>query len=734
MYYIKLQLLNLTSKITLDTIKLKVTKISFLIILIGLSTTIKAQKDNSISYPLQIKSAIAFSIGTPIDLPTVDNTELPDNKSIREQTNKNISKNVPFDITNPPVVSDANMQKSMGTISAIIKQNWEGNSTTASASDCNGAVGPNHYLQSVNFTFSIFDKEGNSLMGPSSLNTFFNDIIPPNTEGKGDPVIIYDEHANRWLIAQFASGPWDASYTHTNPNYIFTAVSQTADPTGAWYKWAFEVSAFPDYFKIGVGEQGYFIGSNPYYHPDAAERFMVMDRTSMLAGEASPELITFEFSQIPGSANGVFHVVQPVDTDGPFAPAGSPGVFVTINDDAWGGSDELWIYEMIVDWNNTASSSIQRTQTITVAPFVSQFNSGNGGFNDTDCIIQKGTSTKLDAVSTVLMYRAQYRNFDGTQKIICYHTVNVDGQNQSGLRWYELEKTSGDWAIRQQGTYAPDINSRWMGGIGMNGDMEIAIAYSISGPEVYPGIRFTGQSKTEYQNANGIFDVEETTIFDGTISKTSNSRWVDYTNLTIDPSDDHTFWYTNSFVKNAYENGSYISSFEFTTEGLSAGFYADNTSPAANTTVNFSDASVGAITSWDWTITPATYNFVGGTSSSSQNPQIEFTQEGSYTIILDVSNGTGSDQEVKNSYINVTYLGIDAISDKGNIIVFEKQRNIYCKIPKDFKGKITIYNTSGRIIYNGTLTEKAIPINNTGIYIVRIQGEGQYYSGKVNVE
>jgi len=705
------------------------------ILIISTSLTINAQTQELISYPLNVKSAIAFSVGTLKGLPNkTKKTDQTNHKIFIEQTNNNISSNVPFDVNNPPIVNDMNIQKNPGTLGATIKQNWEGNSTTASATDCNGAVGPNHYLQSVNFNFSVFDKQGNLLMGPSSLNTFFDEITPADAEGKGDPVVIFDEHANRWLIAQFASGPYDASYIYTNPNYIFTAVSQTADPTGAWYKWAFEVNAFPDYFKIGVGEQGYFIGSNPYYNPNGAERFMVMDRASMLAGDANPQLITFESSQIPGSSNGVFHVVQPVDTDGPFAPAGSPGVFITINDDVWGGNDELWIYEMNIDWDNTSTSSIQRTQTIAVEPFVSQFNTGNGGFNDLDCIIQKGTSTKLDAVSTLLMYRAQYRNFDGEQKIICYHTINVDGQNQSGLRWYELEKTSDDWSIRQQGTYAPDINSRWMGGIGMNGDKEIAIGYSISGPDVYPGIRFTGQSQTEYQNANGIFDIEETTIYDGTASKTSNSRWVDYTNLTIDPTDDHTFWYTNSFVKNAYENGSYISAFEFTTEVLSAGFYADNTSPAVNTTVSFTDASVGPVTSWNWTITPSTYNFVGGTSSSSQNPQIEFTQEGSYSVTLDISDGTNNDQEIKNSYINVTSLGIDALSDKGEIIVFEKQRNIYCKVPSSFKGEITIYNTNGKAIYNGNLSEKAIPINTPGIYIVRIQGENQYYSGKISIK
>ena len=709
------------------------TKIIFLcFISIGLLTN--AQEKNIRSHPFQTKSAVAFSVGTLQDLPLVEDIQQQEKKAEGEVANKNMSRNVPFDISNPPTIDEASIQRSMGTAGSIIKENWDALSTTASATDCNGAAGPNHFVQSVNFTFSVYDKQGNSLLGPSYLNDLFSDIMPSDAEGKGDPVIIYDEHANRWLIAEFASGPWDASYTHTNPNYIFVAVSQTDNPTGAWYKWAFEVNAFPDYFKIGVAEDGYYIGSNPYYHPSGAERFMVMDRASMLAGDANPELVTFESSQIPGSSQGVFHVVQPVDTDGPFAPTGSAGTFITMNDDAWGGSDQLWIYEINVDWSNTSNSTLERTQTIDVAPFVSQFNTSGGAFNDLDCIVQKGTTMKVDAVSTVLMFRAQYRNFDGEQKIVCYHTVNVDGQNQAGLRWYELEKTTGDWAIRQQGTYAPDNNSRWMGGIGMNGDKEIAIGYSISGTDIYPGIRFSGQSNDEYQNASGILDVDENVIFEGTLSKTSNSRWVDYTNLTIDPSDDHTFWFTNSYVKNAYENGTYITAFEFTTQTLSAGFSADNTSPAVNATVNFTDGSVGGITSWNWTVTPNNVNFVGGTNSSSQNPQLQFTQEGAYTIALEVSDGTNTVEETKTSYINVTSVGINSKTRNGQIAVYEKDKKIYCKVPSDFIGKITLYNTSGRVIYNNDISDSPIRIDDSGVYIVRVVGEGKYYSGKIVID
>ncbi len=70
--------------------------------------------------------------------------------------------------------------------------------------------------------------------------------------------------------------------------------------------------------------------------------------------------------------------------------------------------------------------------------------------------------------------------------------------------------------------------------------------------------------------------------------------------------------------------------------------------------VVFTDKSSYTPTSWTWTITPGTFNFVGGTNANSQNPQVEFTAAGTYNISLQADNGTGTDTEVKNSYITVS--------------------------------------------------------------------------------
>lgn len=85
-----------------------------------------------------------------------------------------------------------------------------------------------------------------------------------------------------------------------------------------------------------------------------------------------------------------------------------------------------------------------------------------------------------------------------------------------------------------------------------------------------------------------------------------------------------------------------------------AQFVASQTNITPNTTVTFTDQSTNAPTSWSWSIAPATgFSYAGGTTSTSQNPQITFTTVGTYSVTLTASNTAGSDSEVKNAYIIV---------------------------------------------------------------------------------
>lgn len=412
-----------------------------------------------------------------------------------------------------------------------IEQNFEGDQDGSFPPDPCGDVGPDHYVQAYNSAYTIYDKTGTTLAGPTALNSLFTGL-PGSNCNNGDPIILYDEQADRWVIVEFSLCNVD--------DRVMVAVSQTNDPTGSYHGYSFDTDEVPDYEKLGVWRDGYYMATNTH---GSGDDIYVLERSQMLVGGAA-DMQAFENPNRPTYYDD-FMCVPPVDNDGTFADAGEPGIFICHADNAVTGltNDELWLFELDVDWSNSNNSSFQRVQRITVNAYDSNFGS------NWDNIAQSGTDTELDAIPAVIMNAPQYRNFSSYETIVCCHTVDV-GSDQAGIRWYELRRTTGNWYIRQQGTYAPDGHSRWMGSIRLNGNKEIALGYSISSSSIVPGIRVCGQNALEYNNATGVMNVSELTVSGGTSYQTESNRWGDYTSLNIDPSDNRTFWYTNMTVEN----------------------------------------------------------------------------------------------------------------------------------------------------------------------------------------
>ncbi len=499
----------------------------FLIFMVGITSVMYSQKVNPTIKPTTIKTAVYHDV-------IVSLKDLPPGTHERDRDERDDGlrgRNYPYSKTALPKGNDPVWQNKQGKLknNKAPLLNISGQDSPYFPSDCNGAVGPNHFMQTVNCSYSIYDKTGTQVVPPTDMNTLFSGVTG-SSYNDGDPIILYDEHAGRWLAAEFSiSGSND---------YMLVALSQTDDPTGSWDRWSFDVDDMPDYMKFGVWRDGYYMGTNTYN----GDNIYVFDRDEMLAGGSSPTMIGFEAGSLQPHL-GNFHCIQPLDNDFTLADSGDPGMFITINDDAWnGGSDQLWIYELDADWSTPSNSTFTRIQQLNTAAFDSEFNAW--GVGD---IEQPGTSQKVDGIPMILMYRAQYINWGSSETIICSHTVDVDGSNHAGIRWYELERSSGSWSIRQQGTYAPDAHSRWMGSIAMNTNHEIALGYSISSSTEYPGIRYVGQSAAANNSATGSFDIAEEIIHTGTSSQTSYNRWGDYSMMSVDPIDETTFWYTTEY-------------------------------------------------------------------------------------------------------------------------------------------------------------------------------------------
>jgi hypothetical protein len=412
--------------------------------------------------------------------------------------------------------------------------------------DTEGDIGPGHYVQWVNVSFAIWaiDRSSNTatrVYGPADGNTLwsgFGGICESNNDG--DPIVLYDHLADRWLMSQPAWG-------FPNNFHQCLAISQTGDPTGAWYRYDFLISTtkMNDYPKFGVWPDAYYLAVNQFDGSTddwAGQGAIAFERDQMLAGLPAA-MVYFDLFGV----NPKFGGMLPSDLDGPPPLAGTPNYFVEMDDNAWGWStDRLSIWEFHVNWSNPAGSTFGRLGLPNVVLDTRPFDTNLCSYGK-DCIPQPDVSTEayLDAISDRLMYRLQYRNFGTYRTLVVNHTVDVDGTDHAGIRWYELRDKGSGWSIEQQGSYAPDRDHRWMGSIAMEGAGNMALGYSISSRTIYPSIRYAGRLAGD---PAGTLPQAEETLMAGSGSQTaSESRWGDYSMMAVDPTDDCTFWYTQEY-------------------------------------------------------------------------------------------------------------------------------------------------------------------------------------------
>jgi hypothetical protein len=424
--------------------------------------------------------------------------------------------------------------------------------------DPDGAVGPNDYVELVNTHYQVFSKTGASLAGPIETAQLFSRFSSSITAAQlcytnpgGDGIVLYDRGADRWLISELAFAS-DPLFGPTGPYVQCFAVSQTGDPTGAYYTYAFlmDQNNLPDYPKIGIWGNSYYLSANLFTSVFAASgnpAVWAFDRTAMLTG-GSPQSVEFA-----GYIPSTYNTVLPADVDGANQPpAGSPEVFAGLD---FATNTTLGLWEMSqVNWANPGAATFSGPITLTVAPYNTLC-----GLSQ-DCLAQRGTTQLLDAISDRVMYRLAYRNFGDHEALVVDHSVNVSttGGNQAGVRWYEIDRAlvngqpSGSFFIAQQGTYAPDGNNRWMASMAMDGAGDIAMGYSLDSATMYPSIAYTGRLKCDPANQ---MTVAEGIMQQGGGAQTGFNRWGDYTRMAVDPVDDSTFWYVDEYYTSSSASG-----------------------------------------------------------------------------------------------------------------------------------------------------------------------------------
>ncbi len=527
-----------------------------------------------------------------------------------------------------------------GRNTGSVVQNFGGITNTYSVAppDTDGDVGHDHYMQMVNQGYAIWDKEGNLLHGPSDNISLWNGFEGPwSSTNDGDPIVLYDEYADRWIATQFS-----LPFHPTGPYYELVAVSATSDPLGEWYRYAFEFDNMPDYPKFGVWPDGYYFSTHQFAGGQWAGGGMsVLDREAMINGDPDAVMVYFNvgynnYGLLPADADGA---IQP--------PEGSPNYIVDIGDN----TIKMWQVEM--DWENTTNSTITSLPNLATEPF-----------NTQDIHIYQPNGQQLDALQGMTMYRLQYRNFGDYEVMLTNHTVNA-GSGVAGIRWYELRNYGSGWSIYQQSTYSPDDgNNRWMGSIAMNQNGDIALGYSVAGSSTHPSIRVAGQSSNTPLGL-GVMDIDETSIFEGEKSQSGVSRWGDYSNMSIDPEDGNTFWFTTEYSNGGWGWKTQIGAIELL-QIPEADFTSDEVLIPVGETINFTDLTSGIPAHWSWT-----FNGADPASSTEQNPEdILYETEGEYSVKLVATNALGTDSIVKESYITVSSTVLPEVDFTSNFNTF----------------------------------------------------------------
>ncbi|HET9528301.1 MAG TPA: hypothetical protein VFO99_19150 [Pyrinomonadaceae bacterium] len=420
--------------------------------------------------------------------------------------------------------------------------------------DTTGDVGPNHYVQWVNLRYSIYTLT----RGANNEITGFN-LVPGfpkqgnvvwqgfggrcQSDNDGDPIVQYDQLANRWVLTQFA--------VSSQPFTQCVAVSTSPDPTGTYFRYAFSYSRdFNDYPKMSVWPDAYYVSYNMFRNGRSfvGGQVCALERDKMIIGASARQLCV---------RNSSHHSLEPADLEGTtLPPAGSPNLLMSMT------TSTVNFWRFAVNW--TAGTG---TLTGPIAvPGVAAFSRACGGGA---CVPQPGTSQRLDSLADRLMYRLSYRNFGTHEAMVINHSVTSG--TGVGIRWYELRNATGQTfasanpVLRQQGTFAPTNDFRWMGSAAMDKTGGIAIGYNISNAtNIVPSIRYAFRGPSDPLGTLG----NETNALTGSgIQTASLSRWGDYSTISVDPVDGCTMVFTTQFqpANGNFNWSTFIHSFKLST-------------------------------------------------------------------------------------------------------------------------------------------------------------------------
>src|SRR6266498_3208956 len=430
--------------------------------------------------------------------------------------------------------------------------------------DTNGDVGPEYYIQTVNTSIGVYRKTDGVRVAAFTFDTFMSQGNFGNlcdTDNFGDPVVVYDTFADRWIITDFAF-QLTANRAVVNPPgaYQCFAASQSGDPVGGgWNFYSINITdKLNDYPKFGIWPDGLYMSANMYGFSANGSfsnvRVWAFNKAQMYAGNPTAQVVTFDAAKVSGGGMNFTLLPSNARLQTGTPPAGRENLFAALT----GFTNVVRIWKFHVDWNNTANSTFTGpTDAATGATWAP----GPGD-------VPELVGNTLDTLTYRAMMQNQYTNIGGVESLWDSHTVAGSSSSQAVVRWYQVPVTGGTiGSALQASTYNPDSRNRFMPSAAVDRLGNMAIGYSVSDSTMYPAIRYSGRLAGDAANT---ITQTETSLIEGTggqvhmfIDGTLDHRWGDYSAMTLDP-DGCTFWYTNEYyVTNGKDDHTRIGSFRF---------------------------------------------------------------------------------------------------------------------------------------------------------------------------
>ena len=467
-------------------------------------------------------------------------------------------------------------QTANSTMPATVNKNYVGLGTGFNGSwvvegllppDTTLGVSPTQLLQWVNVKLTVLNKSDGSVAlggaGFVNANQIWSGLGTDSvcaTRNQGDPLVQFDRMSGRWVLMQFAFTTATATQSpfRVYPAPPFAqcwAVSQTSDATGAYNLYQFSFTNLPDYPKLGVWSDAYYLTDNAFTYSTttglssyAGSRVCAFNRTAMIAGATAggicfSGLSAAHFSMLPG------------DFEGTIRPPADEAAFILSND--WFTKNAppyaIQLRRFHVDFATPSNSTLTdgfggAFDSFVALPFDTTV-VGSCGDAGGACVPQPGTVRVLDTLSMRPMYRLAYRNLGANRETLVFtESVDPNGSAVAGIQLVEIRNPAANPpAIYNNVNFNPDTTNRWMGAAATDKLGNVALGYSVASSTLPPGIRIAGRLRNDVRNSvRGEINVQS-----GSGSQTATAqRWGDYATMQIDPSDDCTFWFTTQYIIN----------------------------------------------------------------------------------------------------------------------------------------------------------------------------------------